>query len=197
MEWGKEKYWEGEDKSGQARAKEFSEELRKTCRVIANSGWLMACSNQERDGDRGSINPGGRAIPFYASLHLRLTPSFPESSKVMRGRVFHGRKIEKQIGVKTKLEVKYSSVDEPYREAPVYIIFGYGVDDVRANLQWYKEVLTEKSYGGMFNKSYRGIEDAITYVEENKLQSKLKEIIIDTWEEIEEAFKVDREEKLR
>lgn len=36
------------DKMGMRRAKEFSEELRKTCRLLANNNWLMVGSNQLR-----------------------------------------------------------------------------------------------------------------------------------------------------
>jgi len=65
------------DKMGMRRAKEFSEELRKTCRVIANKKHLMVCSNQVRVNiDAGPwgqkyITPGGEAIGFYSSLRLR------------------------------------------------------------------------------------------------------------------------------
>ncbi len=194
MEWGDD--GEGEDKRGQARAKDFSTELRKTCRIIADSGWLIACSNQERDGDRGSINPGGRAIPYYASLHLRLTPVFP-ISKVVRKKKFKGKDVEKVIGIRAKLEVKDSSIDDPFRTAPIFILWNYGIDDVRANLQWYKDVMSEKSYGTMFDGKFRSMDDAIKHVEENKLQRKLKNIIIDTWEELEKVFDVPRKKKIR
>ncbi len=37
------------DKYGMRRAKEFSEELRKTCRILKDKNYLMVCSNQIRD----------------------------------------------------------------------------------------------------------------------------------------------------
>jgi RecA/RadA recombinase len=43
MEMGKD---EG-DKYGMRRAKEFSEELRKTCRILAQKNYLMVCSNHK------------------------------------------------------------------------------------------------------------------------------------------------------
>jgi len=68
---------EDKDGMGMRRAKEFSEECRKTCRVIADKNFLMVCSNQVRqNADAGPFGqkyrtPGGEAIGFYASLRLR------------------------------------------------------------------------------------------------------------------------------
>ena len=65
------------DKMGMRRAKEFSEELRKTCRIITQQNVLMVCSNQIRQNlDAGPFgmkykSPGGEAIGFYSSLRLR------------------------------------------------------------------------------------------------------------------------------
>jgi len=55
------------DKMGMRRAKEFSEELRKTCRVLSKNNYLMVCSNQIRQNlDAGPYgqrykSPGGEA----------------------------------------------------------------------------------------------------------------------------------------
>ncbi|KKK92006.1 hypothetical protein LCGC14_2707230, partial [marine sediment metagenome] len=63
------------DKMGMRRAKEFSEELRKTCRILAKNNYLMVCSNQIRQtmnefGPKYK-SPGGEAVGFYSSLRLR------------------------------------------------------------------------------------------------------------------------------
>ena len=65
------------DKMGMRRAKEFSEELRKTCRVLNQKNLLMVASNQIRvNMDAGQYgqkysSPGGMAIGFYARLRLK------------------------------------------------------------------------------------------------------------------------------
>ena len=63
------------DKMGMRRAKEFSEELRKTARILAQSNMLMVCSNQLRVNVGATYGPkyttpGGEAIGYYASLRL-------------------------------------------------------------------------------------------------------------------------------
>ncbi len=49
-------------------------------------------------------------------------------------------KAEKVIGINVTIKAIKSTVDDPYREAPVRIIFGYGIDDIRANLEYIKKM---------------------------------------------------------
>jgi len=98
--------------------------------------------------------------------------------------------------VQSVVEVTKSSIDEPYRTAPVYITFGHGVDDVRANLQWFKEVSGAAQYNPV-GKSFTSLERAILEVEDNDLEEELREHVIRKWEEIEEKFRVKRKPKKR
>jgi len=181
------------DKMGMRRAKEFSQELRKVCRLIANNNWLIVCSNQVREGDRGEVTPGGRAIPFYSSLRIRVA----QESKVEKVvKLSSGKEIKKVLGIKSKCVVKKSSIDDPFRECYIYIIFGYGIDDVRANLQYIKDMEKLTKYRAV-NKEFQRINDAIRYIEENDLYNDLKEEVISLWESIEDRFRVERKPKPR
>jgi len=180
------------DKFGMRRAKEFSEGLRKTCRIIANNDWIIACSNQEREGKSGTVTPGGKGIPFYASLRIRIKPSDP-SSKLTRNRKIGAKNVEKVIGIQSLAQVIKSSVDEPFRQCPIYITFGHGIDDIRGNLQWYKDMTGDTTYYGR----YKIIEKAILNVEECELEEELREKVIDLWMEIEKRFSVKRKRKRR
>ena len=51
-----------------------------------------------------------------------------------------GFTIEKKYGIRSHCIVKKNSVDDPFREAPVSIVFGMGIDDIRENLLYRKEV---------------------------------------------------------
>lgn len=186
------------DKMGMRRAKEFSEELRKTCRIITEKNLLMVCSNQVRvNADAGPygqkyVTPGGEAVGFYASLRLRTLR--PEKIK-QKVKVSGGKEVTRVIGVETEIEVFKSSIDKPYRTAPVIILFDYGIDDIRANLQFIKDFTKNTTYtlgGEMLSNS---MEDAIRKVEHHKLQKKLKEEVIDLWEEIESKFITERKKE--
>lgn len=185
---------EGTDKYGMRRAKEFSEELRKTCRIITQHNLLMVCSNQVRQNlDAGPYgqrykSPGGEAMGFYSSLRLRCSSG--EKLKVSRS--IRGKEHKRVIGVKTEIEVFKSSVWRPYRTAEVYIIFDYGIDDIRANLKFIKDVTRDSVYKVGEVKLGKTLDRAIREVEEQGLEQELKKQTIELWNEIEENFEEKR-----
>ena len=180
------------DKMGMRRAKEFSQELRKTCRILTQRNVLMICSNQIRQSGEAYgpryKSPGGEAIAFYASLRLRCF--HPDKIKVKRK--IHGREHERVVGVKVEIEVFKSSVWKPYHSADVYIIYDYGIDDTRANLQFLKSCKRDTVYrvGGV--DLGKAIGKAVIAVEREGLVRQLKDEVIDLWNEIEEKFEEKR-----
>jgi recombination protein RecA len=187
------------DKMGMRRAKEFSEELRKTCRIIKQKNYLMVCSNQVRvNMDAGPygqkyVSPGGEAVGFYSSLRLRATRPEKIQSKVK----VVGKEIKRPIGVRVEYEVFKSSVWKPYRTAPVTILFDYGIDDIRENLQFIKNYTKNTVYMVRDQKLDVSLEKSIAMVEDDGLESVLKDEVIDLWEEIESKFDSDRKPKIR
>jgi RecA/RadA recombinase len=187
---------EDQDKMGMKRAKDFSEGLRKTCRRIANNNWLVVCTNQERGGTEGHDAPtGGKGIPYYASLRIRITPVFGKN-KVFRSKTINGIKHDSVIGIQSICEIKKSSIDVPYRSAPVFIVFGLGIDDIRGNLTWMKANTGNSKYLAI-DKEFAFVEQAIKHIEDNNLEDKLRETVIDTWEVIQRELKIDRKRKVR
>ncbi len=187
------------DKMGMRRAKEFSEQLRKTCRIIKQKNILLVASNQIRvNADAGfyaekTTTPGGRAIPFYASVRLRART--PE--KLKKRITVKGKEVERVIGIKTTIEVYKNSIDRPYRTAPIYIIFDYGIDDIRANLQFIKDFTKQTIYTVDDIRLDKSMEKSILMVEEQELEKQLREQVIDLWEEIETKFESDSRSKKR
>jgi recombination protein RecA len=176
------------DKMGMRRAKEFSEGLRKTARIIANKNWLVVFTNQIRQSPtKGVTTPGGMGLPFYASLRIQLEKPM-QHHQIKLKRSIRGVEQEKVIGIHSICTVKKSSIDDPYRKAPIDLIFKEGIDDIRANLMWFKQMTKESMYN-CINKDIKSIEKAILYIKENNLQDELKGQVIDLWLEIENAFK--------
>jgi recombination protein RecA len=184
------------DKMGMRRAKEFSEQLRKTCRILARDNLLMVCSNQVRiDIDPKSYQkystPGGLSVGFYSSL--RLKASIIHKHKV--DKTFAGKEVSRIIGVRVDIEVAKSSIWKPFHTAPVTILFDYGIDDIRENLQFIKGYTKYNVYtigGRELNKS---MEASIKIIEEEKLEDQLREETIDLWKEIEKKFESNRKPK--
>lgn len=182
------------DKRGQRKAKELSEGCRKTARIISKGNKLVVFTNQERQGEFGKITPGGFAVGYHSSLRIRVVRKKRlEPEKMLPGTK---KKIKKTIGILSEATIVKSSVDDEYRKAPIYIIFGIGIDDVRGNLQWYKDHTSGNKYLAV-DKEFQRIDYAIRYIEENDLENDLREIIIDLWESIEALFKTDRKKKIR
>lgn len=187
---------EDQDKMGMRRAKEFSEGLRKTARLIKNSNRLIVCSNQVREGSNGEVTPGGQAIRFYSSLRIRIGPP-ATNANIVRTIKVGDKEVKKVVGIKSQCVVKKSSIDDPFRFCFVSILFGYGVDSIRDELQFVKDTTGVTTYECPDGKTFRGAEATIAYIEEMKLQSALKEKVIDLWQELEDKFKIEREPKKR
>lgn len=190
---------EDQDKMGMRRAKEFSEGLRKICRIIKQKNYIIACSNQIREnadatgyGEKFTV-PGGKAVGFYSSVRLR----FHTPQKIKKKKTFGGKEVEKVVAIKVKVEVYKNSCDEPYRSADMYIDFQYGIDDVRANLQFVKDYTTNKTYTCNGESVGVGLEQAVEKVEKEGLEQELREQVIDLWEHIQNSFEISRKKKVR
>lgn len=184
------------DKMGMRRAKEFSTGLRKTCRLIAEKNWIIACSNQIRMGEGGkATTPGGMGIPFYASLRIQVKPGYPVS-KITKKKKTGKVEESKVMGILSECTIIKSSVDDPWRTAPLSIIFGHGIDTIRDELQYYKDRTGESTYN-CIDKTYASMDAALEYIDEYGLQGKVKERTIAFWNEIQNKFKSNRRTKIR
>lgn len=196
-----------EDKMGMKRAKDFSAGFRKAARLLADQNRILLCSNQIRDDDMGNpTSPGGHAIAFYSSVRIQLKqPGGRVANQIVKkvtpkfttpdGKVKEGKEVEKVIGIKCEANV-IKSIDDPFRKAPLIIYFGYGLDDVRANLQWIKDIQKLSTFDAV-DKGFQQLDAAVRHVEDNNLEKQLREMTIDIWEKVEEAFQSNRKKRIR
>ena len=199
---------ESGDKRGQRKAKELSELCRKIGRKIASVHQLLVFTNQERQGEYGKTTPGGFAVPFHASLRIRIARAgvrqIEVKKTIMRQIVdkktgeITKKKVElsKTIGTESEALIIKSSISNEFQKVPIYTIFGFGIDDVRANLTWLKKVQALTKYPCV-NKEYTYVNDAIKYIEGENLEAQLRENVIDTRETIERLFQQKRKKKVR
>ena len=186
------------DKMGGRRGKEYSEGFRKSCREIKKNNYLMLASNQIRDsfapvGEKFATT-GGKAVGFYASVRLRLYA--PEKIRTKEKKI--GKKlVKKVVGTKVKVEVYKNSCDIAFRTAYIYIMNGYGIDDIRANLQYVKDYTKNKTYQVRDIKLDTSLDKSCQIVERDNLEGKLKKEVIELWHMIEDKFKIERKPKKR
>ena len=184
------------DKRGSSKAKELHAMCRKVKGEIAKKSRLVCFTNQIQDVQDAmpfapkEKTPGGHAVPFYASLRMRIGPS-KDGSKITKMVKVGGNEVKRVIGIRSTVQVVKSSIDAPYREADVCIIFDYGVDDIRANLEYIKKMTGQKVYWAV-NQETASLDAAIKIIEEGNLQKELCNAVVDMWTEVEDKFKTVR-----
>ena len=119
------------------------------------------------------------------------------TSKIAKEVTVHGKKVRRIVGVNTMIEVFKSSVWKPHSIAPLTILFDYGIDDIRQNLQYVKDFTKNTVYMVEDNKLGQSMDSAIIAVEEYSLEKKLRKQVTSIWEDIESKFDSNRKVKRR
>ncbi len=184
------------DKRGSARAKEFSQWMRKLAPKITANKWLIVGSNQIRDNQKAKtdfdpkyVTPGGNAVPHAASLRLEITPA----ARLRNEKTINGKKVFVEHGHCSKVKIIKNTVSGQKGSAEIQICIDYGIDDITANLQYLKKFTPGSKYWTDDNS----LEDAVETVERDGLELELREAVIDLWEEIQDKFKRERKPKRR
>jgi len=142
-------------------------------------------------------------IPFYASLRIKLFPTKGgQVTKRVKIKEDHATglvgEFEKVTGNKVGFQITKSSLDEPWRKGFFYLMFGYGIDDIRTCLQYNKEMTSQTKYDCCGNdKWYVSLDKAVDYVEKHQLQEALRNKTIYLWEAIQKALTDERDPKIR
>lgn len=191
---------DGEDKMGMRRGKEFSAGFRKNARLLKKNNYIMICSNQIRDTMNSfgpkTDTPGGWAVRFYSSVRVELSKAYKEPV-IKKTKTIHGKEVTEVVGINIEAKVTKNSTWKPFRSAPITILYDYGIDDIRQNLQFVKDYTDNTVYTVRGRRLSNTLENAILKVEDKNLEAELREEVIDLWEYIQDKFKIDRKKKER
>lgn len=174
---------------GAAKAKKMSELFRRLVQQAAQSKLSIIIISQVRDaigvtfGDK-KTRSGGHALDFYASQVVYLA-HLKSLTRTIKG-------VIRPTGVRIRAKVKKNKINLPQRECEFDIRFGFGIDDIAANLNWMEKespnTLKELDIkADAINRFLRAAEDAPPdeYV---TLRDKIAAHTATAWMAVEEEF---------
>lgn len=181
---------------GTAKAKLNSTRMRRLMRKLKASGSILVIISQTRDalgmfgfGEKKTVG-GGHSLKFYATIEFWLKIR-EKLKKSVRGK-------NRQIGIRTQIQVKKNRVSGKDRTifAPIY--YSSGLDDVGSCVTW---LIEEGHWTGTKSNvnapefDYKGsIEGLITQIQEEK-ERRLIKIVRQVWNETESLLTVERKNK--
>lgn len=118
---------------GAQKAKKLGEMFRRLVGEMEESRLLLIIISQIRDkinamfGEKYTRS-GGHAMDFYATHCLWLSQIETLKRTVA--------KIERPVGLGIRAKCKKNKVGLPLRECDFPLLFGYGIDDITANVEW-------------------------------------------------------------
>jgi len=179
------------------KAKKMSQLLRRIAQKTAKKNLTIFIISQVRDNisisfGRRTIRSGGRALDFYASQVLYLA-----QIKVLKRTV---KGVERPTGIMIRAKCDKNKVGLPFRECDFPIEFGYGIDDVTANVEWLAKVGRLDTLGYV-KKDYDKKEKITKIIKDTKelednefkkISKQISEATKEVWSEIETRFLPER-----
>jgi len=177
----------GEGSYGTAKAKQLSEFFRKNAQRQEQAQVLLLVISQVRDaigvlyGDK-QTRSGGRALNFYASQIMWLA-----HTGILKKTI---NKVERPYGVSITAKIKKNKVGLPFRDCAFEFLFAYGVEDVRASIDWLEEVgrLGDFDLTKEAAKTYRKELEGLNHAEYKKEQGLVADVVKKVWREVETSF---------
>ena len=186
---------EGKEASGDyadGKAKLNSSNLRAVIPLLRDTGSILVILNQTRDnlgfGFETKTRSGGRALKFYA--HAEMWSSVVKKiEKQVKGK-------KREMGIRSKIQVKKNRTNGRRRDAEVTILHSYGIDDITSNIEY---LLGEKHWTGTSKSltapefEYKGSQSGlVSLIEENGMERALRKVVQSCWDDIEAATAVNR-----
>jgi recombination protein RecA len=167
-----------------------SEFFRLRVNDIADKNCLLVILSQVRMkidamfGEKYSRS-GGKALDFYSYINLWLSECQKQKQK------------DRVTSVTIKAKTKKAKIKTPFREGFIELVFDYGIDNVKGNINFLYDLKTPtgKNVDGYNKKKLEWDEEEYTvkklieHIESNDLETELENRVIQKWNDIEESIK--------
>ena len=163
---------------GAEKAKKSSEMFRRLTPEIESSNVLFLVVSQVRENIGAMFGEkykrsGGKAMDFYASQIMWLS-YLGKLEKTID-------KVKRAYGIEVRANVKKNKVSMPFRQCDFEFHFGFGIEDLRSNLNWLedhnlKPCVAIDDIASFDGDTYRQVADAVA----DQVKS--------TWLEVENKF---------
>lgn len=172
---------------GAQKAKQMSTLFRKLVRRIRATNIHLMIISQVRDNigvtfGRKFSRSGGRALDFYASqvVYLALIEKIHKTKA----------KQKRTIGIRVRAKCDKNKIGLPFRECDFNIIFGFGVEDYQAGLEWLADVKKLELLGISEKAVPDFIHDCMLWDEDEYKahKSKLDTALLTAWTQVESSF---------
>jgi recombination protein RecA len=172
---------------GAGKARKLSEVFRRQVLKLKNQRIAVLIISQVRDNIGAMFGEkykrsGGKALDFYASQCLWLA----QTGQIKRTI----DSVERTIGVSVKANCKKNKIGLPFRECELEIRFGFGIDDVAANINYLEAVNKLELVGLNKDKITRFLRslEKMSDDEYRTTRTRIAAIVRQVWSEVEKSF---------
>lgn len=127
----------GDASYGMQKAKVASEMFRKLTKLCERARVSTCIVSQVRENINVTFGEkyrraGGKALDFYAT-HILWLAHKGQLKRTIKG-------VERVYGIEIKANVKKNKIGFPFRQCEFDFLFGYGIDDLTASIDWLKGI---------------------------------------------------------
>ena len=174
-----------EDSYNMERAKSMSGGFRKWLKHLGRTDTTVIAVDHIRSAVGVSFGPqwttsGGKAMQQYASTRIFLAHAGAIKNKD-----------DVKIGIWVRAKCVKNKIAPPFREVKFAVLFDYGIDDIRSNVEWLKEQKVDSKlslkgawYAWGDERLGNGLENAIIFIEKNGMEREIEEEVIRVWREV-------------
>lgn len=175
----------GDHGFGVQKPKLLSEMFMRLVRTLNEKQVTLFIISQVREniGGMGAkyVRSGGKALDFYASqiVWLRQVKTIEKSVE----------KITRAVGINVLAKCTKNKIGPAFREAPLEILFGYGVDNLHSSLYWLKDSNPKRLEEELGMNAAR-LQHRYERLNDKELIAKVDTCVRDEWRRLEEKFSI-------